>query len=160
MGTRLAQTVRRSLIHPVVLPILLGLAYHATGLGLPRVVDDVLATLGLAVVPLSLVTIGLNLHLYGLRGSGRSSLALAAGKLLLHPLLVFTAAWVFGLHGLPLVVAVVCASLPAGANVLLFALRYDTANRYDTLPGETTAAIVVSTLCFPLTATLVLFVIT
>ncbi len=160
MGTRLAQTVRRSLIHPVVLPILLGLTYHATGLGLPRVVDDVLATLGLAVVPLSLVTIGLSLQLYGLRGSGRSSLVLAAGKLLLHPLLVFTATWLFGLHGLPLVVAVVCASLPAGANVLLFALRYDAANRYDTLPAETTAAIVVSTLCFPLTATLVLFAVT
>jgi predicted permease len=138
----------------VVLPILLGLAYHATGLGLPRVVDDVLATLGLAVVPLSLVTIGLSLQLYGLRGSGRSSLVLAAGKLLLHPLLVFTTAWLFGLHGLPLVVAVLCASLPAGANVLLFA------NRYDTLPGETTAAIVLSTLFFPLTATLVLFAVT
>ena len=42
LRSRVAQTVRRSVVHPVVLPILLGLAYNATGLALPGLVDDVL----------------------------------------------------------------------------------------------------------------------
>ncbi len=35
MRSRIGQTVRRSVIHPVTLPILCGLAYHATGLPIP-----------------------------------------------------------------------------------------------------------------------------
>jgi len=104
LRARIGQTVRRSVIHPVTLPILLGLGYHATGLPLPRVADDVLATLGLAVVPLSLVTIGLSLQRYGVRGSVRAATILALTKLILHPMLVLTAAWLLGLSGLPLVI--------------------------------------------------------
>src|SRR4029078_11674100 len=82
------------------------------------------ATLGLAVVPLSLVTIGLSLQRYGVRGSVREATILALTKLILHPMLVLTAAWLLGLSGLPLVIAVLCAALPTGANVFLFASRY------------------------------------
>jgi predicted permease len=110
----------------------------------------VLATLSLAVVPLSLVTIGLSLQEYGVRGAGRAAVGLALAKLVLHPLLIGVVAWVFGLHGLPMVVAVLCAGLPTGANVLLFA------NRYGTQQAESTAVIVLTTLLFPVTATLTL----
>jgi predicted permease len=139
----LLQTVRRSIVHPVVLPILLGLAYHATGLAIPGPVDDVLAMLGQAVVPVSLVTIGLSLHLYGVAGNVGHAVAFSAGKLLLHPLLVLAMAyWLFDLRGLPLIVIVLCAALPIGSNVLLFA------GRYDSLQAGTTAAIVASTTAF------------
>jgi malonate transporter and related proteins len=145
----LLQTVRRSVIHPVVLPILLGLAYHATGLAIPGPVDDVLAILAAAVVPVTLVTIGLSLHLYGVAGNVRQAVAYASGKLLLHPVLVLAVAYfLFHLRGLPLVVIVLCAGLPIGSNVLLFA------GRYDTLKAETTAAIVASTSAFLVTGTL------
>ena len=147
LRSRVGQTVRRSLIHPVTLPILLGLAYHATGLPLPGLVDDVLSTLGAAVVPLSLIAIGLGLHQYGLADGGRTAPALAAGKLVAHPLLVLTAGWLAGLHGLPLTVAVLCAALPSGANVLLFAARYDTHQ------AEATATIVLATFAFTATIT-------
>jgi malonate transporter len=150
--SRVAQTVRRSIVHPVALPILLGLGFNATGLALPGVVDDVLATLGAAVIPLSLVTIGLSLQLYGVRGSVRPALALSFAKLVLHPTLVFATSWLFGLHGLPLLVAVLCAALPTGANVLLFASRYATESSEPML-AETTAATVLSTLAFVVTAT-------
>jgi predicted permease len=148
------RTVRRSLVHPVVSPIILGLAYHATGLPLPGPVDDVLRILGSAVVPVSLFTIGLTLRLYGVRGHVRPAVVLAAGKLLVQPALVLALAYgVFGLRGLPLLIAVVCAALPIGANVLLFA------NRYDAMQGETTAAIVLSTSAFLVTGTLWLLVV-
>ena len=149
------QTARRAVIHPVVLPILLGLAYHATGLAIPGPIDDVLAMLGQAVVPVSLVTIGLSLHLYGVAGKVAQAVAYSAGKLLLHPLLVLAAAYfVFDLRGLPMVVIVLCASLPIGSNVLLFA------GRYETLQAETTAAIVTSTSAFLVTGALWLLLLT
>jgi len=149
------QTVRRSIIHPVTLPILLGLAYHTTGWAIPGPVDDVLAMLSQAVVPVSLVTIGLSLHLYGIGGNVAQAVAFSAGKLLLHPLLVLAAAYfVFDLRGLPLVVIVLCASLPIGSNVLLFA------GRYETLQAQTTAAIVASTSAFLVTGSLWLLLLT
>jgi len=54
----------------------------------------------------------------------------------------------FGLAGAPLGVLVMMAALPVGANALIFA------QRYDTLLAETTAAIVLSTFAFALTAPL------
>ena len=102
---------------------------------------------------MSLVAIGLTLHLYGFTAAARSALSLTVGKLVLHPGLVLAVAYLgFGLRGLPLVIAVLCAALPIGSNVLLFA------SRYDTLQGETTAAIVASTSGFLITGTIWLFV--
>ena len=57
----------------------------------------------------------------------RRALGLTLAKNLLMPLLVAGAGWLMGLGGLPLVVVVVLACLPAGANTLLFAQRYGVA---------------------------------
>ena len=71
----LATTVRNTVIHPVVLPVLAGLAWNASGLALPGFVDEILATLGQAVVPLCLVLIGVSLAHYGVRGALRGAVA-------------------------------------------------------------------------------------
>ncbi|MBO0868563.1 MAG: AEC family transporter [Micromonosporaceae bacterium] len=144
-----AGTARRTLIHPVVLPVLLGLAYHATGLPIPGPVDSVLVVLGQAVVPVSLVAIGLTLQQYGIKSALGQAVALSAGKLVLQPALVLALAyWGFGLRGLPLTIAVLAAALPIGSNVLLFA------QRYGVQQAEATAAIVASTSAFLVTGTL------
>jgi len=70
----LRSTLRNTLIHPVVLPILLGLATNLLGLPMPEVLDQTLAGLGSAVVPLCLVLIGVSLSAYGVRGGWRDSL--------------------------------------------------------------------------------------
>lgn len=151
-GTLLATlklTVRNTIIHPVVLPVLAGMAWNLTGWGLPPVVDEVLQQLGSAVVPLCLTLIGMSLAYYGLRGSLRGAVALSATKLLVLPAVVLVVAhWGFGLQGLPLQVAVMMAALPAGSNTLMFS------QRYETLEGETTSTIVLSTLAFAATAPL------
>ena len=145
-------TVRAAVVHPVVLPVLLGLVANVAGLPLPGTVDDVLATLGQAVVPLCLLLIGLSLAHYGVRGVGWAALWLSVGKLLVLPALVLAAAYAAGLRGIPLSVTVLCAALPIGTNPLLFA------QRYEALEAETTAALVASTLAFVATAPLWLFV--
>ncbi|MEO7244107.1 MAG: AEC family transporter [Rubrivivax sp.] len=148
-------TVRNTVVHPVVLPVLAGMAWNLSGLGLHPVVDEALAVLGSAVVPVCLVLIGLSLAYYGVQGSWRGALVLAAQKLLLMPALVLAVAhWGFGLAGLPLAVVVLMAALPTGSNALIFA------QRYDTLTEEATATILVSTLAFAASASLWLGVLT
>jgi malonate transporter and related proteins len=149
LADALAATVRNTVIHPVVLPVLAGLLWNATGLGLHAVVDEALLIAGSAAVPICLVLIGLSLAYHGVHGHLRGALGLSLAKLLLLPALVLlTAHWVFGLAGVPLAVLVMMAALPVGSNPLIFA------QRYDTLAAEATAAIVFSTLAFVPTAAL------
>jgi malonate transporter len=145
----LATTVKNTVIHPVILPVLAGLAWNATGLALPGVVDEILATLGSAVVPLCLVLIGVSLAHYGVRGAMRAAVGLSLLKLVLMPILVLAfARGVIGLAGVPLAIVVMMAALPVGSNALIFA------QRYRTLQAETSTSIVVSTLGFVATAPL------
>lgn len=149
LGRTLLTTARHTVIHPVMLPVLAGLLWNAAGLTLPAVLDEVLAMLGTAVVPLCLTLIGMSLAYYGWPKTWRGVLGQVALKLLVLPALVLVIAhWGLGLTGLPLAVIVVIAALPTGSNALIFA------QRYRTMEGETTAAIVISTLLFVLTAPL------
>ena len=143
LARTLAQTVRNTVIHPVVLPVLIGLSWNLAGLPLPTVADEILQTLGQAVVPLCLVLIGMSLAYYGVQGAALNAVITSVLKLVLLPLLVFAIAhWGFRLTGLPLAVVVMMAALPVGSNALIFA------QRYRTLEAETTAATVFSTLAF------------
>ena len=149
LGATLLATVRHTVIHPIVLPVLIGLSWNLLGLPLPAVVDEILLTLGQAVVPLCLVLIGMALAYYGVQGAARNAIALSVLKLLVLPALVLAIArWGFHLSGMPLAVIVMMAALPIGSNTLVFA------QRYRTLETETTAATVYSTLAFVVTAPL------
>jgi malonate transporter len=151
----LARTARNTIVHPVVLPVMAGLAWNLAGFALPALADEILATLGQAVVPLCLVLIGMSLAYYGIRGSAKGAVMLGVLKLLVLPALVLgVARWGFGLGGLALAVVVMAAALPVGSNALIFS------QRYAALEGEVTAAIVFSTLGFVLTAPLWLALIT
>ena len=143
----LGRTMRNTIVHPVVLPVLAGLAWNLAGLPLPAIADEILATLGQAVVPLCLVLIGMSLAYYGVKGAVRGAVAITLLKLFLLPALVLAVAhWGFGLSGLPLAVVVMMAALPVGSNALIFS------QRYAALEAEATAAIVLSTLGFVATA--------
>jgi hypothetical protein len=149
LTTTLARTLRNTIIHPVVLPVLAGLAWNFSGLRLPTVADEILITLGQAVVPLCLVLIGMSLAHHGIQGAARGALVLAGLKLLVLPALVLGVAhWGFGLAGMPLAVVVMMAALPVGSNALIFS------QRYETLEAEATAAVVFSTFGFAVTASL------
>ncbi len=147
LAATLLRTARNSIIHPVVLPVLLGLVWNLAGPALPAAADETLLTLGAAVVPLCLVLIGMSLAYYGVQGALVPALGTTLLKLLVAPALVLVVAhWGFALRGTPLAVVVMLAALPIGSNALIFA------QRYRALEAETTAAIVVSTLGFAATA--------
>ncbi len=146
----LAQAVRSALLHPVPVPILLGLLWGLTGWGLHPVLDLPLKLLGQAFGPLALLMVGLSLAHTDLMHHWQRGLRLSLVKNALHPLLMLGAGWLFGLRGLSLAVMVMAAALPIGANVFMFSQRY---RRHEDL---VTAGVAVSTLGAMLSVTLVM----
>lgn len=130
--------VRNAVIHPVPLPIIAGLLYAQTGWVIPEVVDKPLQWLGNAFGPLALLLVGVTLAGTTVGPHLRGALSLTLVKNLLMPALVAGLGLLMGLSSLALVVMVVTAALPMGANVFLFSQRYAVAEEL------VTASIIVS----------------
>jgi predicted permease len=147
--------LRQTVIHPVILPVMAGLAWNLLRLPLPAPLDATLATMAQAAVPLCLVLIGLSLAHYGVTGAVKPAVEQSIVKLLVQPALVaITAYWLIPLDRTAAAVSVLCAALPVGANPLLFAQRYNVAER------ETVAAIFVSTVAYGVTVIALLAILT
>ena len=142
--------MRNAIIHPVPLPIIAGLLFAQSGLALPAVIDKPLQLLANAFGPLALLLVGVTLAATPVGRHWRGALALAAVKNIMHPALVIATGWMLGLHGVPLAVMVIAASLPIGANVFLFSQRYQVAEEL------VTASLAVSTVLALLTVSLVM----
>lgn len=140
--------IKGALIHPIPLPILSGLLYAQTGWSLPAVVDKPLQLLGSAFGPIALVLVGVTLARTPLGGHLRQALWISASKNLVLPLLVGCSAWIVGVTGLPLTVMVVAAALPMGANVFLFAQRYEVAQELTTASMGLSTVLALFTLTF------------
>jgi malonate transporter and related proteins len=119
------EALRGALLQPTTWPILLGLGFSQTGLALPVVIDRPLQLLGGAFSPLALVLVGLTLSVTKFGDHIKPALGLSILKNFVQPLLVLGLGLLLGLHGLPLTVMVVAASLPMGANVFMFSQRYE-----------------------------------
>ena len=122
--TAALQALRGALLQPTTWPILLGLAFSQTGLTLPVVIDRPLQLLGSAFSPLALVLVGLTLANTAFGDHIKPAIGLSILKNFVQPLLVLGLGFILNLHGLPLKVMVVAASLPMGANVFMFSQRY------------------------------------
>lgn len=148
------QAMKNGILHPVPLPIIAGLLFAQTGWALPAMVDKPLQLLGQALGPIALLLVGVTLAFSKVGSSVIPALRVALVKSLVLPLVLATLGWAVGFGGQALAVLVVTASLPIGANVFLFAQRYDVAE------AEVTASIAVSTALALLTLPLVMFLTT
>jgi hypothetical protein len=140
--------MRNTIIHPVPLPIIAGLLFAQTGLAIPQVLEQPLQLLGAAFSPVALILVGVTLALTSVGPHVKVAFQLSLVKNVVHPLLMLGIGWLFGLRGLPLVVMVIAASMPIGANVFLFSQRYKVA---ETL---VTASVAVSTALALVTVTI------
>ncbi len=140
-----------ALIHPIPLPILSGLLFAQTGLSLPMVVDKPLQLLGSAFGPIALVLVGVTLARTPMTGHLRQALWISVSKNLALPVLVGLCAWAMGITGLPLTVMVVAAALPVGANVFLFAQRYEVAQEVTTASMGLSTVLALLTLSLAMT---------
>ena len=131
--------LRNGVLHPVPLPILVGLLFAQTGLVMPDVLDRPLQLLGSAMGPMSLLLVGATLANARIGQHLRGAMGLSLLKNVALPALVAIIGLLMGLHDLPLTILVVTASLPIGANVFMFSQRYQVAEEL------VTASVAVST---------------
>ncbi|PKO60469.1 MAG: transporter [Betaproteobacteria bacterium HGW-Betaproteobacteria-18] len=150
MALTVLAAVKSGIIHPVPLPIIVGLLFAQTGLTLPEVVDKPLHLLGSAFGPVALVLVGVTLTQVQVGPHLKNALGISLLKNLALPTLVAALGLGLGMSGLSLTVMIVTASLPMGANVFLFAQRYEVAQ------DLVTASMAVSTVLGLLTITLVM----
>jgi malonate transporter len=138
--------------NPLILACALGILLNVSGLGLPPVLESLLAALGSAALPLGLMAVGAGLDLGAARSAGARVATAAASKLLLLPGLTAAALFAFGIGGTAYGVALLYASLPCSASAYVLArqLGGDAALMASIITVETLAAI----LTMPLVLTL------
>ena len=135
--------------NPMIVSVVLGIAWGATGFSLPVPVNEFLTLLGAAATPCALFAIGASL---AGRSAERIEVAawLAASKLILHPAAVAGACWVFNVSGYTAGVMIAAAALPVAGNVFILAQHYRVA------PQRVSTAILLSTAASVLTVTAVI----
>jgi predicted permease len=142
--------MKNAVLHPVPLPILIGLIYAQTGWGLHPIVDKPLQLLGASFGPVALVLVGITLAQTPVGENFKGAMKISVVKTFVHPMLMAAVGYAMGMRGLHLTVMVVAAALPIGANVFLFSQRYQ--KEEDVV----TAAVAVSTALALVSVTLVM----
>ncbi len=135
--------------NPMIVSMVLGLAWSSTALPVPGPVNDFLMILGAAATPGALFAIGASL---AERSAERLAVAgwLTLCKLVLHPVAVGVAVYlVFPVDPYRAGVAVAAAALPVAGNIFILAQHYGVA------PQRVSAAILLSTTASILTVTAV-----
>ena len=136
--------------NPMIVSMVLGLAFGASGAPLPIPVAEFLTLLGAAATPCALFAIGASLA--GKRAErAEIALWLSFAKLVLHPAAVAIAAlWIFTIDRYAAGVMIAAASLPVAGNVFILAQHYGVA------PQRVSAAILISTLISVVSVTAVI----
>jgi hypothetical protein len=125
--------------NPIIVAMLLALAWRATGLAVPGALRRLLDLLGSGAPALALFCLGGSLAGFRLAGEVPQAALAGAIKLLVMPAMVATSCWLLGIGGLAFAVAVTTAALPTGANAFMLA------RRYGTLAGRSASTVVLTT---------------
>lgn len=136
--------------NPMIVSIVLGFAWSATGFALPAPVNAFVTLLGAAATPGALFAIGASL---ASKSTEKIEVALWLSfcKLILHPAFVAIAAiWIFPIDPYSAGVIIAAAALPVAGNVYMLAQHYGVA------PQRVSAAILVSTAISIVTVSLVI----
>ncbi|MEI2685001.1 MAG: AEC family transporter [Cypionkella sp.] len=140
--------------NPMIVSVVLGMGWGATGWALPVPVNEFMTLLGAAATPCALFAIGGSL---AGRSAERLEVAvwLSFSKLVLHPAAVAFAAFVvFPVERYAAGVMVAAASLPVAGNVYILAQHFGVA------PQRVSTAILISTAVSVLTVTVVIAFVT
>lgn len=120
----LAQVGWNLVRNPLVIALGAGLAFSLSGLTLTPVLSTVVTQLSSAAGPAALISIGMALTRYPVRGNIGLTGAIAALKLLLLPAAVFLMGKALGLSPAWAAALVLTSSVPTGINAWLIAQRF------------------------------------
>lgn len=140
--------------NPMIVSIVLGLAWSGLNLPLPRPLNEFVSLLGAAATPGALFAIGASL---ASKSAERMQVAgwLTFAKLILHPLAVaFAALVLFPVDPYSASVMIAAAALPVAGNVYILAQHYGVA------PHRVSASILISTALSVVTVSAVIALVT
>ena len=138
--------------NPLVIAVLAGLLFSASGLILPKIPQQFGTLLAGAAAPVALFALGATLFGQPVRAAAAEVSTISVRKLILHPLLV--ALFFLGVPGQEPIwvkVAILSSCLPVAANVFMLA------NHYGAYTGRTASAILVSTALASATVPVILY---
>mgnify|MGYP001441509500 FL=1 len=138
--------------NPLVIAVLAGLLFSASGLILPKIPQQFGTLLAGAAAPVALFALGATLFGQPVRAAAAEVSTISLLKLILHPLLV--ALFFLGLPGQEPIwvkVAILSSCLPVAANVFMLA------NHYGAYTGRTASAILMSTALASATVPIILY---
>jgi len=111
--------------NPLVIALAAGLAFNLSGLTLTPVLATVVTQLASAAGPAALISIGMALTRYPVRGNVGFTASIAALKLLVLPAAVFLMSNALGLSPAWTAAMVLTSSVPTGINAWLIAHRFN-----------------------------------
>lgn len=116
--------IAKTLSSPVLISILLGVAFRLSGFELPEVVGDTTELLGQFVIPLMLITLGVSLA--GMRAAHLpSALVWSAVRTVLLMLIAFVLAEILGFTGVARGVLIIETVAPVAVFNFLLLVRHD-----------------------------------
>ncbi len=132
--------------NPLVIAIIAAFGWRLTGLDLPFLISDLLNRVGATALPLALISLGMNLVQYGMRGNVLPGLVLSVNKIVIMPAVVFVLShYLFSLSPLWVAVATLTAACPTGINAYVFANKYGTGHAMSANAITITTALAILT---------------
>ena len=114
--------------NPIIIGIVAGLALRFSGVGISGIPEQVTGLIAKTTGPLALISLGMGLIKYGVRGNILAAVGLSGLSLIVMPLAVYlVGAMVFDVPPLWFKVAVLAAASPTGVNAYLFATYFKVA---------------------------------
>ena len=155
LGRALRDTIISMLRNPLLLAVLVGLGFSASGVQLAALPEQFLKMLAGAAAPTALFALGITLVGQPIRAALTELATISLIKLMIHPALIAAAFLLWPssqpIDPLWIQLAVLFASLPIAANV--FALS----QFYNVYTGRTATAIMITTICASITVPVTLF---
>ena len=155
LGRALRATIISMLRNPLLLAVLAGVGFSASGFQLAILPEQFLKMLAGAAAPTALFALGITLVGQPIRAALTELTTISLLKLIIHPALIAAAFLLWPSHQpidpLWIQLAVLFASLPIAANV--FALS----QFYNVYIGRTATAIMITTICASVTVPVTLF---
>lgn len=137
IATVLKQVGANLVRNPLVIALTLGIAFNLSGLGaLPVVLKSVVDQIAAVTAASALISLGMTLKKYPVRGNLSLAAMMAVLKLLLLPAAVFGLAHLLGLSKPWTAAMVLTSSVPTGINAWIIATRFRS--------GQSLAASVIS----------------
>ena len=138
-------SLRRALTSPLTLAIPPAAIVNGFGIELPTIADRSIGLLAGALIPVMLITLGIQLQQMSWPRLDRDILAAVGVKLLVQPAVAAGVALAVGLAGAPFGAVVLMAAMPAAVFTVVLSIEQ------DTMPELTSTIVLVGTLASLLT---------